>query len=207
MMARMKYEQYTGGALMCNGYLVAGNAGDYVAVDAPGGFADWVSEHLPKEARLVALLLTHQHFDHVEDAALLQRNTGCAIYAGSPHTPQYTLAEQAKAWGIPEPPAWHAQAMRDSDIQLAGISWRALHIPGHAPDGLAWLAEDEGIVFTGDALFAGSVGRTDFPGGSMSQLVRGIREKLLSLPPDTHVLPGHGPSTSIGEEELNNPLL
>ena len=81
------------------------------------------------------------------------------------------------------------------------------NVPGHAPDGVAYLLKNEACVFVGDILFAGSVGRTDFPGGSMAQLVRGIRTHLLSLDPHTEVFSGHGPSTSIGEELLNNPYI
>lgn len=202
--------QYTGGPLMCNGYLVKGAENEYVAVDAPAGFAAWAAKRLPEGAKLTHLLLTHQHFDHIQDAAALQRATGCTIHTAMPTTPELTLAQNAREWGIPEPEPYCGETAlheHDAHATLAGLDWHALHIPGHSPDGIAWALPASKAVFVGDILFAGSIGRTDFPGGSLSQLVRGIRSKILTLPPDTQVYPGHGPATSVGEEELNNPFI
>jgi glyoxylase-like metal-dependent hydrolase (beta-lactamase superfamily II) len=94
-----------------------------------------------------------------------------------------------------------------SEIEAAGVSWRMEHIPGHSPDSITFYCREEHVLFAGDVLFAGSIGRTDFPGGSMEELVQGIEEKLLPLPDETRVLPGHGPETSIGDERMNNPYL
>jgi glyoxylase-like metal-dependent hydrolase (beta-lactamase superfamily II) len=92
-------------------------------------------------------------------------------------------------------------------LKVGGIELRALYTPGHAPGHVALYAESEGLVLSGDALFAGSVGRVDLPGGSMEVLMRSIEERLLALPDETKVLPGHGPETTIGEERRNNPFL
>ncbi len=92
-------------------------------------------------------------------------------------------------------------------IELAGVKLEVLHTPGHTPGGISLYSKEQGVVFVGDALFAGSVGRTDFPGGSMNQLIDGIKEKLLTLPEETKVCPGHGPDTTIGREKMYNQYL
>ncbi len=202
--------QYSGGALECNGYLVVGALGECVAVDAPDGFAEWALEQLPKGKRITHLLLTHQHFDHIQDAATLQRLTGCRVHASAPYDPALTLAQNALAWGIPTPEPFTVDdvtSAQDSTLMLAGMQWHALHVPGHAPDSLAWYAVSQGDVFTGDALFAGSIGRTDLPGGNARVLVSSIKHKLMALDPHTAVYPGHGPSTTVNEELLHNPFI
>ncbi len=202
--------KYTGGPVFCNAYLVRGEAG-YVAVDAPLGFADWALTRLPEGEKLTALLLTHQHFDHVQDAARLQELTGCRICAHSPYSPELTLeADAARAWGIEPPAPFRVDDVFGSSRKAAnwgGLDWQLYSIPGHSPDGMAYGLEKKGSLFVGDILFAGSIGRTDFPGGSHATLVRGIREQLLELDPATVVYSGHGPATSIQEELLNNPYL
>lgn len=92
-------------------------------------------------------------------------------------------------------------------LEVGGLRLEALYTPGHAPGHLAFHAADEGFVISGDALFAGSVGRVDLPGGSMDLLMRSIQERLLTLPDETAVHPGHGPETTIGEERVHNPFL
>lgn len=93
------------------------------------------------------------------------------------------------------------------ELVLAGISLQVLHTPGHTPGGCSYYCEEAGCVFSGDTLFQSSVGRSDFPGGSMSELVRSIKEKLFALPDGTRVYPGHGEETSIGYEKVYNPFV
>ncbi len=202
-------QKYTGGPVACNAYLIRGAEG-WVAIDAPLGFADWVQKRLPQGDKLCTLLLTHQHFDHVQDAARLKELTGCRICAHSPYSPELTLEAAARAWGITPPAPYVVDDAFGSTRRRAdwgGLSWQLHAIAGHSPDGMAYGLAEERLLFVGDILFAGSIGRTDFPGGSLSSLVRGIREQLLPLPHDTEVFSGHGPSTSIQEELLNNPYL
>ncbi|QIN79204.1 MBL fold metallo-hydrolase [Rubrobacter marinus] len=92
-------------------------------------------------------------------------------------------------------------------VEVGGLRLHALYTPGHAPGHLAFLVEDQNLVFSGDALFAGSVGRTDLPGGSMELLMHSIEERLLPLPDETRVLSGHGPQTTVGRERMTNPFL
>lgn len=202
---------YTGGPCACNGYLIKG-ADSYVAIDAPLGFAAWVAKKLPKDAKLTDLIITHQHFDHVQGAAELAAATGCRIHACMPYSTALTLEDlAARSWGggMEVPPFRVDDAFGTTchKANWGGNNWKIHHIPGHSPDGVAFELEEENEIFCGDILFAGAVGRTDFPGGSMSNLIRGIREKLLPLPHTTIVHSGHGPDTSIGEEILNNPYL
>ena len=203
-----KLLQFTSRSMGCNGYLVPGPAG-YVAVDAPEGFAAWVARTLPAGAKVAHLLITHQHFDHVADAAALQQATGCTVHAAAPFSRELTL-ELLGGWMEPVEPFRVDDVLGSAAPHKAdwgGLAWEAYPIPGHATDGMAYALPGAEMVFTGDILFAGGVGRTDFPGGSMSKLVRGINTHLMALPPHTLVYPGHGPSTSIGEESLNNPYL
>lgn len=204
-----RIQMYTGRSMGCNAYLIEGPEG-YVLVDAPEGAAAWLASRLPEGARLLHLLITHQHFDHVADAAEIQQRFACCIHAHSAYSPALTLEEFGAAWGVPPVAAFRADdafGSGKSKADWGGLNWEIYHIPGHAPDGVAYLLREEGCVFVGDILFAGSVGRTDFPGGSMAQLVRGIRSHLTPLDPHTEVYSGHGPSTTIGEELLNNPYI
>jgi glyoxylase-like metal-dependent hydrolase (beta-lactamase superfamily II) len=94
-----------------------------------------------------------------------------------------------------------------SSVEACGVTWKLFHVPGHSPDSACFLWEAQNLLFGGDVLFRDSIGRTDFPGGSMRQLVQGIQTKLLTLPDDTLVYPGHGPHTSIGAERRDNEYL
>lgn len=200
---------YTGGPLACNGYLLEGADGSFVAVDAPLGMAEWVQRVLPAGAKLGHLLLTHQHFDHVQGAAELRRLTGCAIHAPFAMSDELTLAAVARQWGLPsiEPYEVDAFGTAQTTADWGGLRWQLYFIPGHSRDGMAYGLADEELLFTGDILFSGAVGRTDFPGGSSFSLLHGIREKLMPLPETTRVCCGHGPATTIGEEKLQNPYI
>lgn len=205
----VQIQVYTGGPVMCHGYLIAAPEG-YIAVDAPAGFAAWVSTRLPEGKKLTDLLLTHQHFDHVQDVAELQRRTGCRVHAAAAYSRNLTLETLAGGAGwIPavEPFTVDEVLPCDCERTWAGLNWQVYSIPGHSADGLAYGLPAEKMVFVGDILFAGSIGRTDLPGGSQSQLVRGINAKLMVLSPETEVFSGHGPGTFLQEEELNNPWL
>lgn len=196
--------------MLSNGYLLVGNNGECVAIDAPDGFADWVAGKLSKEMKLTHVLITHQHFDHVYDVAKLKKATGCCVVACEPFSLQLTLSHDATLWGLPVPDVFHVDELpgdEDSTANWAGLNWQVLHVPGHSADSLVYALPDEGILFTGDVLFNGAIGRSDLPGGNKSQLLSGIRSKLMSYPPETQVLSGHGSPTTIGEEELNNSFI
>jgi glyoxylase-like metal-dependent hydrolase (beta-lactamase superfamily II) len=201
----MKISSYTGGFTQTNGYLVETPDGNLL-IDAPEGVAAWLRA---KGVRADDVLLTHQHYDHVVDAAALQGG-GARLHAFAPYSQELTLEAAARAWGMPisvEPYRIDAIFQMDQPLRIAGLEILLAHIPGHATDSVIFHLPAENLVFSGDTLFAGSVGRTDLPGGSTRQLLEGISRHLLTMPAETRVLSGHGPATTIGREAAGNPFL
>ncbi len=201
----MKITSHTGGFTQTNGYLIETPDGNLL-IDAPEGVADWLDE---KGVRVDDVLLTHQHYDHVLDAAALQAS-GARLHAFAPFSTELTLEDVARDWGLPvsvEPYQIDVLFQSDEPLKLAGLEIHIAHVPGHATDGVIFHLPSYSIVFSGDTLFAASIGRTDLPGGSTRQLLDGIARHLLTLPPDTRVLSGHGPATTIGHETVGNPFL
>ena len=201
----MKITSHTGGFTQTNGYLIETPDGNLL-IDAPEGVAGWLDQ---KGVRVDDVLLTHQHYDHVLDAAALQ-GRGARLHAFAPYSTELTLEEAARAWGMPisvVPYRIDALLEPGKPLDIAGLEISIAHVPGHATDGVILHLPAYGIVFSGDTLFAASIGRTDLPGGSTRQLLDGIARHLLTLPPETRVLSGHGPATTIGREMAGNPFL
>lgn len=157
----------------------------------------------------VAILLTHGHFDHAGAAADIAKTYNIQVYAfeGERETLESPEINLSIMMGAPEVYNADVFLKDEQEIDLAGLSVKCLYTPGHTPGGCCFYFPNEDIVFTGDTLFCGSVGRTDFPGGSMSQLVGGIKSKLMVLPDDTICYPGHESATTIGEERKYNMFL
>ncbi len=202
---------YTGGIASCNGYLMKTGENSYVAIDAPEGFAQWILARKP-DIKITDLLITHQHFDHVEDAAEMKRLFGCKIHAGSAYNEDLTLIKLAhNSWGVPiNLKAFEVDEVLGDDIHTAnwgGLLWHIHHVPGHSPDSIVYNLPDEELMFTGDVLFAGSIGRTDLPGGNSRLLNHELQTKVLTQPATTRILPGHGPYSTIKSELLTNPFI
>jgi hydroxyacylglutathione hydrolase len=199
----MKISMFTGGMVQTNGYLVETIDGNYL-VDAPDGVFDWLNA---KGVRLDALYLTHQHYDHVEDVAKIQKS-GVKVQAWADYSKHLTLEAIGASWGMPDVEPYRIdKKITEGESRFFQSSTLVNHVPGHSPDSVTFYIPEAGVVFSGDALFAGSIGRCDLPGGDADLLISGIREKLLILPDDTKVFPGHGPSTTIGREKMTNGYL
>jgi len=209
----MKIDCLILGAFETNCYVLRDSATvvDCLIID-PGLQAEQLIDFLEgHKLNPVAAVLTHGHADHIAGVALLRENfPDIKVYVHKHDAkmliePTHNLSAFAGK-AIKTGPA--DLFLQDGDIiEQASIRLQVLHTPGHTPGGICLYCEDEGAVFTDDTLFAESVGRTDFPGGSMSQLLKSIEQKLLQLPEETKVYPGHGPETTIAREKAHNSFL
>jgi hydroxyacylglutathione hydrolase len=209
----LKIDRLILGAFETNCYVVRKDesATECLVIDTGldgGDLVAFLEEH---QLAPVAVVLTHGHADHIVGlAALRQRYPGIKVFIHELDAPLLTdpdanLSGLAGMMFVSEPAD---VLVRDGDvIEEAGIRLKVLHTPGHTPGGICLYAEPEALVFGGDTLFADSVGRTDFPGGDMDQLIESIRTKLFALPDKTAVYPGHGMRTTIGREKRVNPYV
>lgn len=194
-----------------NAYLLTEPAsGSAVLVDAPLGIWDLVEPILAREGcRLDALWLTHGHWDHTQGAAEVVRRAGVPVSGHLTDQPLYETPEVMRDLspdGIPLEPVKVDHWIGDGDrLEALGREVRVGHVPGHCPGSLMFYFPADKVVFSGDALFKGSVGRTDFPGGDAAVLENSIRTRLYTLPEETVVLAGHGRATTIGDEKRHNP--
>lgn len=194
------------GALQTNCWLVSDGAGGPVIIIDPADEAQVIVEAL-KGRPVSAVVLTHGHFDHLAAAGGVMAVAGGVLQVHAADAPWITSASGTAAalfgLDVVAPPA--CRELHDGDtITAGGVSLEVLHTPGHTPGCICLLGE--GHLFSGDTLFAGSVGRTDFPRGDDAALRRSIAQKLAPLPDDVLVHPGHGADTSIGRERRINPF-
>ena len=200
-------DRYELGPIGTNCYVVrAGeDAPEAVVIDPGADAATLESELARMEARCVAILVTHCHFDHLGGIADLAEATGAPVYMAESEAP---VLEDPERWfpgmGV-RPYSPDVRLAGDEQLDLAGIAFATLTVPGHSPGHLAF--HSNGALFSGDVLFAGSVGRTDLPGADWDALVGSIRMLMERFPPDTVVYSGHGPPTVLGAELDRNPFL
>jgi glyoxylase-like metal-dependent hydrolase (beta-lactamase superfamily II) len=206
-----------------NAWVVAprGPGGECVLVDAPpepSAILDHLREH---DLKLVALLATHGHVDHVggisEVVGAQPEPVPVRIHDEDKHMlldpigTSGTLGDLLAYEDLDLDPPELVEGLDDGErVSGAGMTFTAIHTPGHTKGSVCFLLDVEGqgpILFSGDHLFAGSIGRTDQPGGSFEELMASMAEKILPLPDNVQVLPGHGPTTTIGQERANNPFL
>lgn len=198
------------GPLGVNCYIVGDDKTRQVLVIDPGGNAREIVAAL-NQMRTVTqgIVLTHAHFDHVMGIEGVKRGTGAPFFAGEKEKRVLESVEaQGESFGITVPPVpvpnrWLVEG---DTVEAGSVKLQVLETPGHSPGSICLYDEQNAVVFVGDVLMRGTIGRSDFPGGSLEQLLRSIREKLYALPDGTTVYPGHGPLTTIGEEKLLNPF-
>ncbi len=197
------------GPIMANCFIVGCERTRAAAVIDPGDEADKILMSLAKSKLTVKYILnTHGHFDHVGANRRIKEVTGADILIHRLDAPLLeSLSEAAAAFGLsaensPAPDKYIDEGDR---IVFGDICLNVLHTPGHSPGGVSF--HTDGVVFVGDTLFAGSIGRTDFPGGDFHTLISSIRTKLFPLGDETMVCTGHGPRTTIGLEKRSNPFL
>ena len=204
----MKFKHLAVGPLMSNCYIIACKQTREAAVIDPGDEADNILIAISEfKSRLKYILNTHGHFDHVGANARLKQVTGASILIHEEDAPMLNIvSSSAGAWGmssVDSPPP--DQTIKEGDIIDVGqIKLKVIHTPGHSPGGVSFLTDN--IVFVGDTLFAGSIGRTDFPGGNYNTLITSVKNKLFVLDDNVVVYPGHGPETTIGNEKSTNPF-
>ena len=212
----MKIECVPLGPFETNCYLLTDDAGKNCAVvDAPPGAGEHVlAEIRERGLRCECLLLTHGHWDHMADAHFFQK-AGIKIYA---HKDDQRLIEQVETvapryqamipW-LPDSAFTSAKVdvwLNEGDeVTVLGAKFAVRHVPGHCPGSLLFYSAADKLAFPGDAIFQGSVGRSDLPGGDWPTLLKSIREKIYTLPKDTVLFPGHGDETTVEAEFISNP--
>ncbi len=197
------------GPLEVNCYIVGCEETRKAAIIDPGGNVDHILQLLKKHQLKAAMIInTHGHFDHIGGNRELFETTGAELIIHQDDRPLLDRAgEHAAAYGlrVESSPAPTRELSGGETLQLGKLLLQVIHTPGHSPGGICLYVDDTLLV--GDTLFAGSIGRTDLPGGDHQLLINNIKEKLLPLPESTRVYPGHGPMTTIGQEKLHNPFL
>ena len=198
------------GPLACNCYVVGDPASMEAIVIDPGDDADLLAEDIAaKGLRITAIVATHAHFDHIVAAGRLRELTGAPFHLEARDKPLLAWMQESGRMflglELPAPPEIDTETS-EGDILVAGaVSLQVLHTPGHSPGSISLVHDD--AVFSGDTLFAGSIGRSDLPGGDTETLLAAIRNKLFSLPEHLPVYPGHGPATTLERERASNPFV
>jgi len=207
----MIFETIVVGELGVNCYILADSETKEGIVIDPGAEPERILSAVKNSGvKVLTVLNTHGHFDHVGGNRRVIEATGGKLMINKEDEPfLLRAASSASMYGLaaensPSPASYLAEG---DIIRFGSHELKVIHIPGHSPGGSCFYLAKDGIIISGDSLFAESIGRTDLPGGSQALLVAAIRSKILTLPEDTKVFPGHGPSTTIGHEKRHNPYL
>jgi glyoxylase-like metal-dependent hydrolase (beta-lactamase superfamily II) len=203
----MNVQRLVLGELDTNAWLVDdGDGGPLIVIDPAGDAAELLAAIA--ERPVAAVVLTHGHFDHLGAAEAVVHLTSAPLMVHAADADAITTAvgTGAAMFGYTHAAPEADRLLADGDVvEAGGVSLIVIHTPGHTPGSISLLASEAGELFSGDTLFAGSIGRTDFPGGDHAAMIRSLA-RLATLPAETRVHPGHGPDTTIGREERVNPF-
>lgn len=199
------YDRYVVGMVSTNAYLLNG---EYL-VDPGGMNSDLKQDLRDHNNRIKGILLTHAHYDHIAGIESALEVIDCPIFCHEQDAEMLADPEQNLSLWTGETVAFeHDRLLSDGqELPLGSGSLKVIHTPGHTRGSVSFYDEESGLLFAGDTLFEQGIGRTDLPGGDQQQLLRSIRQKILTLPGNTTVLPGHGPETTVESEAHDNPFL
>ena len=207
----MIHEIFPVGPLQCNCSVIGDETTREALVIDPGDdIEDVLAIILKHHLKVRQIVITHAHIDHVGGAMKLRAATGAPILLNQNDYALLKMLDTQAAWiGVENPGKVEVdRSIGQGDTVTAGpLSANVIHTPGHTEGSVCLYFPAEGKLIAGDTLFAGSIGRTDLPGGSMRKIINSLHEKVLVLPDETVVVPGHGPLTTIGEERESNPFL
>lgn len=207
----MILETFPVGPLQCNCTILGDETTHEAMVIDPGDNITQILARLAKhKLTLKQIVVTHGHIDHVGGAVQLKKATGAPVLLNQNDLPLLKMMDMQAGWlGIAPPEVAPPDVSAEEGMMtgIAGHAAQVLHTPGHTQGSICLYLAPEHLLIAGDTLFAGSIGRTDLPGGDGRQILRSIHDRLLPLPDATRVIPGHGPETTIGQERRSNPFL
>jgi hydroxyacylglutathione hydrolase len=207
----MLHKIFPVGPLQCNCSVVGDEQTHEAMVIDPGDQIEDILQILKAEnLKLQQIVITHAHIDHVGGAMKLKAATGAPILMNQNDQALLKMLDMQAAWVGMKPPGRvvvDAPAGEGQVLKIGDIAANVIHTPGHTEGSICLYFPKEKTLVAGDTLFAGSIGRTDLPGGSFEKIIRSLHNQVLALPDDTEVVPGHGPLTTIGQERETNPFL
>jgi glyoxylase-like metal-dependent hydrolase (beta-lactamase superfamily II) len=207
----MIVETFPVGILSCNCTILGDEASrEAIVVDPGENVAAILSRLAAHRLTLKQIIVTHAHIDHVGGAFHLKRSTGAPVLLNQADLPLLAMMETQAEWlGVKPPEVADPDSSAEDGlrVRLANLTGEILHTPGHTEGSICLYFDAQHLLLAGDTLFAGSIGRTDLPGGDPRKLLHSIRDRLMSLPDETIVIPGHGSSTTIGKERTTNLFL
>ncbi len=207
----MIHEIFPVGPLQCNCSVIGDETSHEAIVIDPGADISRVLDVVNRHGlRVTQILITHGHIDHVGGAMKLKQATGAPVLINKDDAPQLKMLDMQATWIGVAPPGEvtiDASLEEGMTVSAGGITATILHTPGHTEGSTCIYFPAEKKLIAGDTLFAGSIGRTDLPGGNLQKIMRSLHDRVVTLPEDVIVIPGHGPATTIGQEKETNPYL